>query len=357
MNCPKCGQVNETNARFCINCGFDFNNTLSTPSIFQQTPVEHPSQFKQEPNMQQNNQINQQTTTQQVNSFNQAVNLESPVGFTEQPNNNVQQSNQFEEQTATQIPNQFNQANTMQQTNEINNQTISNNQNNIVQESLKPVNNNKTSILYLIFMIFAVFLKPTSTIKEESDKLSQIKNSLTLSAIISLFFTIISLIITMINTVYVKNYNIFTGKYTTTVTWSNLKNVKYFEVIGKYFIVYLGIMLIIAGVYYLVGLILKKQSNFSKLLGIATVSIFPALVGLTIGYPIMSLISSTLGLIVGLVGIIYTFVIIYENINLEFDLKDNLRVYFNLISVSLILGLSYFLSYKLIFENILKKLF
>ena len=305
MNCPKCGQVNDATAKFCINCGLALNNTSS---IFQQTSIEQPTQI------------------------NQATNLQNPTGFTGQINNSGQQQNQF------------NQATMMQQSTELNKQAINNNHNSATQKPLKPVNKNKVPVLSLIFISFNVFLKPASTIKEESDKLSQIKPSLILSIIISLVFTVVSLIITMINAVYVKSYNIYTGKYSTDVVWDNLKNIKYFEVIGKYFLIFLGIIVIIAGAYYLVGrLMLKKETNFAKLLGIAAVSIPSALIGITIGYPIISLISSKIGLIVGLVGVIYTFVIIYETINLEFDLKGNLKIYFNLISISLILGLSYIL--------------
>ena len=178
--------------------------------------------------------------------------------------------------------------------------------------------------------ILHVFVKPFSSMKEEVSKYSVLKNSIFLSLIVSVIAVLISLVRTMIQAVVVTNYSIFGGSETTWV-WENLKNVKYFEVIGKNLLLYLGIIVGIAAVYYIASTLLKKQSDFSRLLAMSALGVVPVYVGTLVLAPILSLMYAPLGMAITLINGLYTFLVLYEAINEEIPLekkKNFIFIYF-----------------------------
>ena len=207
--------------------------------------------------------------------------------------------------------------------------------------------NSSVSIKSFFHSILNVFIKPFSVMKEEVNKYAVLKNSFLLSLIISLFAVVVSLVQTMIRAVVVTNYSIFEGSKTTWV-WENLKDVKYLEVIGKNLLFYLGIILGIAAVYYVASLLIKKQSNFSRLLGIAALSVVPVYLGTLVISPIVSLIYAPLGMAVTLISGVYTFLIFYEAINEEIQLEKEKKFYFHLICISILVIVIYFVYMKFV---------
>ena len=63
--------------------------------------------------------------------------------------------------------------------------------------------------------------------------------------------------------------------------------IDFIQIIGRNFIVYLGIILAIAIVYYMASLVAKKQIVFSRILGIAATAIVPFLLGSLILAPVI----------------------------------------------------------------------
>ena len=126
----------------------------------------------------------------------------------------------------------------------------------------------KVSFMSYFFIILAVILKPFTAFKEELNKFNGFKNSIILSLIISVGATLINLISSMLSVVRVKSFDWTSGGYKINWIWENLKNLDYLKTIGKNFLIYLGIIVAIAVVYYLGSLIIKKQTNetFKKIL-------------------------------------------------------------------------------------------
>lgn len=209
----------------------------------------------------------------------------------------------------------------------------------------------KISFLQYFFIIVSIILKPFTAFKDELKKFDVFKNSMIMSLIISGAATLINLITTMLNAIIVKSYSWSSGKYTTTWVWENLKDLNYVELIFKNFLIYLGVIFAIAAIYYLAGLVAKKQTNFARLLGISSLVVTPVLICSLLLAPILSLIWSELAMPVIIIGLIYTLILLYENMNNEIKLEGDMKYYFNLICLSILAIVIYFIYMKLVIAS------
>lgn len=289
MNCPNCGTSNNVGSKFCIRCGQNLEST----------------------------QISTEQSVQTTETSFQEVPLQS-INNTSIPSENNFQANVAQSQ---------------------------------------PVNTNttpaaKVSFMGYFFIILAAILKPFTAFKEELNKFNNFKNSAMMSLVVSGVGTLINLITTMLNSVMVKSYDWSSGGYKTTWTWDNLKEIKYLEVVGKNFLIYLGVIIAIAAVYYIASLIVKKQTNFSRLLGIAAIAVAPMLVCSLVLSPLLALIWTKLAMPITLIGTIYTVVLVYEGMNNEVLVEGNAKYYFNLVCLSILGIAAYYLYMKLFMSSI-----
>ena len=144
-----------------------------------------------------------------------------------------------------------------------------NNQNN-VNVSNAPLN-------YLMYIV-AILLKPFKCFKEEEAKLCNTKTSLIFSSIIAGAMMLITLFKAMIAVVFTKTMDYSTFKYKTSVDFSRLKDLDWLSLIGKNLLIFAGVIVAIALVYYIVSLIFKKSTNFIKMLSISATSLIPYIV-------------------------------------------------------------------------------
>lgn len=288
MICPNCGSSNNNDSKFCITCGQNLVNV--------QTIVEHPLKSTEA--------SFQDTSTQYVNK----TSIQSEGNF-----------------YVNDIPIQ------------------STNINNVATQ---------ISLIDYFFIILAVILKPFTSFKEEINKFNSFKNSIIISLIVSGISTLVNLIMSMLNAVMVKSYNFSSGGYKTTWVWENLKELDYLQVIIKNFLVYLGIIVVITVVYYIGGLIAKKQTNFSRLLGVSAISATPMLICTLVLSPLLSLVFTELAMPVKLIGVVYTILLLYEGMNREVLLSGNCKYYFNLACLSILAIIAYYLYIKMFTSSI-----
>lgn len=210
---------------------------------------------------------------------------------------------------------------------------------------------NKTKIVCLEYLklIIDFILKPATTLKENINKLDEIKNSGILAIIIAAISTIICLIGTMINTVVIK-YN-WLNETTVVWRWENLKNINYISSIFSSLISVLLLIAVIAGVYYIAGLIIKKKVKYPRLVGIVSLILTPLLLTSLLISPILSVISIRLSSLVLISGFIYTLILLHESINNEFKLEENKKYYFNLVCYLVLLIISY-ISFSMIVSTV-----
>lgn len=288
MICEKCGVTNNPEAKFCIGCGKPLN-TQNPSEISMYNLGSMPNSIKQNSEMQVS--PNMQTMQEQTTTI------------------------------------------SMENTSSINN--IGNN-----------VGIGSITIKTCFLMLISILLKPYTALKEESKKFTNFKNSFILALFITIFGVLINLIQTIWSVIRVRSYDYGTHKYITKFVFENLKEIKFIKVIGQNFLIYLGIIFVIACIFYIAGLIIKKQLNFSKLLGIATTAIVPILLSILLLSPIFGMISNYLATGITIFGGIYTFLLIYEGMNEELKLQGNQKYYFNLICLFILGFATYYLYMK-----------
>lgn len=191
-------------------------------------------------------------------------------------------------------------------------------------------NTSNTNMTFIdnFILIYNAILRPSTTFKKYSSRLESTKNSL----ILSLINVVVCMIITIITTIFTT-----ATTYRGELDFSELKEIKWPSFITGIVIGYFLVLAIIAGVNYFASLVLKKDTKFPKLLGIASVGMFPLIIFELILCPLLFKLNVYLGSIVGLVGIIYSFVIIYEAYNDEFKIDGDKKYYFNLICVAVVI--------------------
>lgn len=316
--CPKCGMINDSNAKFCVKCGIGLqSNTGRIPQVAAmgvEQNVPHATQQS----------IYNSNVTSQVNNTQQPTynsNTTSQVNNTQQPtyNSNVtSQVRNIQQPTAT----------------------------NFSTVQTKAVATKKFN--FFQYIIGAV-LKPFDNFKKHEENLSNLKTTGVLALIVVGFMTIIGLITTMINAVRVTSFWTNEVKW----VWDNLKEIKYFKVIGQNLLVYAGILLAISGIYFLACLVIKKETKFSKLLGATVTAFIPFALATSILSPLLSLIYSPLGICITLVGFIYTLLIILELMNDLIKIENkNIKLYFHLVCLSILIIGGGFIVYKLILSSL-----
>lgn len=179
-------------------------------------------------------------------------------------------------------------------------------------------------------ILVAGFLKPLQTFKEEENQISNFKNSLILASISLLVVTVLNFLVNIITT-------LMTFKF-------KFESVKGFFVGDNLMAVFvkspllnLTAILAVAGVFYVIAMILKKQNfNYSKALAAVAISITPyiLLIGL---FPILGKIYRPLTEMSLTITFVYSLIMLYEMIALIADFKQNKLIY-GFISLALILS-------------------
>lgn len=217
-----------------------------------------------------------------------------------------------------------------------------------VQNYVKPTTVSKPMVsnapLNYLMYIIAVLLKPFNCFKEEESKLANTKTSLILSIIVAGSMMVIDLVKAMISAVFVKSFDLSTLEYKTSFDISGLENLDYLQLIGKNLLIYAGVIVAIALIYYLASLVFKKQPSFIKLLSITATSLIPYVVFGMIVAPLLSKIWSDLYLIIMIISIVYSLLIFINLINAEVDFADgDMRIYYNGICMAVLLIAAYYL--------------
>lgn len=326
MNCPNCGTLNNQNSKFCIKCG----NQLSTNDAEQMIsiPINEPVSTisHSENNMYPGEQIqsNNSDMNYMKSEYNQSTQNINSTDY--QSNDNVGiQGNVYQRPVYTQTTTQ---------------QSVNSGSSNV---STAPLN-------YLMYII-AVLIKPFKSFKDEETKLNNTKQSFILALIISGAMTIINLIKTIFSTVRVVSYS-WTKGYTYSWEWDNLKNIKWLEVIGKNFLIYAGIILAIALVFYLGSLIVKKELNFVKSLSIASTAIIPVVIGAMIISPLVGKIWNPLSVVFTVVSGTYSLIILYELMNDKLKLDEDIKIYFNVVCLGILAVAGYYVYMKLLMSSV-----
>jgi len=206
----------------------------------------------------------------------------------------------------------------------------------------------KLSIASYFPLLFNVVLKPFNVFENELSKFQDLKNSLVLSVLISFLAMLVTLFKSMFYAVRVTTIWSKEVKW----VWENLKHLDYVQMIIQNFLVYFGIVMGIAIVYFLASLIVKKETNFPRLLGCASLAVVPAFTSFLILSPLLSLVYAPLGVIVTILGSVSTMILLYEMMSREVLLDGNQKYYFHLACWSILLFSLYYVLMNILMKSV-----
>ncbi len=222
---------------------------------------------------------------------------------------------------------------------------------NEVKESAKKAADSDFMKVVLSSLMFLVniLLKPIKVLKEKLEFYSKPQNGFILAGVVALATMIVRVVVSFVMALIQKQCttSIF-GKGSCLSIGEKLKAIDWMGITLKHLLIILISMFAVAGIYYVASLIAKKTANFMRLLTITAVAFVPACVAIYLLTPIFGWINVHLGVIVTIVGFVYSLVIFFSAIKDEFKFDNaDKAVYFNLICVSIILIIVYFVGVKI----------
>lgn len=219
-----------------------------------------------------------------------------------------------------------------------------------ITEEVKTKDNFGDIFVNVFKYILKVLMKPIDAIHEYKDSMSNPVFALIIGAFLSLVMVISNIIVKIFDVVIVKQYTFGKG-YETTWEFSRIGNLNFLELIFKNFFIYAFIIIVIAGVFYLSSLVIKKEINFFKSLTISATSMVPFVLCTFILMPILTLIWSHFA-VLSLFGAVYSVSLLLGIYNEELKLQGNIKVYYYSVNVSILVLILYIVAVSL-FQNTL----
>lgn len=101
------------------------------------------------------------------------------------------------------------------------------------------------------------------------------------------------------------------------------------------------------------SLVIKKESNFVKLLSATATAFIPVAIAVSLLSPLLSLINTYIGLVTIIVSFIYFIVILLELLNDQIVIENkNTRIYFHLVCLSILIIGGGFIVNKLVLGSL-----
>lgn len=224
------------------------------------------------------------------------------------------------------------------------NQQVMNPNNRMNQSQvMQPMNLNNGKAFNLFEFLIKGFIKPTKTVEENDNEIKNTKNSLLLATIATLLALVLALINSIISQVHTVDY--FSGGKTW--NWDQLNSFDWAKVIGTNLLLYAGIIFGIALVFYLAGLVIKKEVNYFKLLSITALSILPIVIGSYIIGPLLGMIHYKLEIGIFIIAMCYSIILLSALVNNEIKLEKDKKIYFNFICFAIIFVIIFFVIYQI----------
>jgi len=201
----------------------------------------------------------------------------------------------------------------------------------------------KATIMSCITFIIAVVLKPITALKSKIKEYSDFKSAGILVLFVAVAEMIIDLLREMISAIFVKKFDYFSGDTKFSVSFENLKELNYFDLIVKNVFWIIVVIVAIAGIYYIVSMIMKKNANFFRLATISAVSFVPvyavSLIGTIVAYIYAPLASFLL--FASFIYSIFTFVsAVNEEVKFE---EADYKIYFHTICMTIIFVAAFYI--------------
>lgn len=202
-----------------------------------------------------------------------------------------------------------------------------------ITENNEQTNNNDK--IDFVGIIIGMITKPATTIKNLLNKFDNINFSGIIAGIVVIVGVLSRLFNLIFSTVVYRTWSSRDGYSSYKLDFDRLENFKF---LTNFFDSLVGYALIIASItciYYMISLILKQDIKFSKLLGITSLSLIPVIIFSSVLSPVLTIIYSNFGIICSLAGLIFTGILLHEEINNLLTFDDDKKIFINTLNLTI----------------------
>lgn len=179
-------------------------------------------------------------------------------------------------------------------------------------------------------------LKPISTNEKTLKEDKTPEESITRVFKVGVVGMLVNLVMTMVRSIFVKTPTM--DGFKTVIDVTALKDLDYLSLIFKNVIVYLIFMTLVACIYFLASLVIKKEMKIETLLTISANSFIEIIATIIFLYQLVSIFSVKISFVVLLLGMILYVLVLTKNISKEIKLNDpNKEILFHVCSLGLLL--------------------
>lgn len=183
-------------------------------------------------------------------------------------------------------------------------------------------------------IITDAFRSPVVGLKKKISKFESKTFTIFFAAVAILEASLLSLFSTMFSTVISNGYSSY-GGYRRIIDWGALNDINYLWTFCANILATAIVIAVITGIIYIVALVLKKNLNIKKIVGIVSAGIIPFSAFILLGN-FVNLFAINTMIIFVFFGIVWSGVVIGLAINSEANFSGNKRAFFDILSIALI---------------------
>ena len=213
----------------------------------------------------------------------------------------------------------------------------------------------KTNLFTVVNMMVGVIIKPGTTISTNARRYKKIFDALSITFWVSILSFVLCLAGRLVVGCFSRTENAISGASKIVLDFSRLVDTNnYIPYLLITLFIGLGTILVVALVYYLSSFIFSKGIHIGTYFAISTLSVVPVIVGFTMLYPIITIISSSVAMMALIFSIIYALIILFTGINEVLKFKNNdHRIIYNAVNMAVIFSIMLFIFNTLSYLNIL----
>ena len=187
----------------------------------------------------------------------------------------------------------------------------------------------------LLGLLLNAIIAPFKGYNKEKDNMDT-KNSFIFAGIVAGCMTVINLLANMITVIKVKEYDWSSFKTVTKFKFDRLGDLNYFELIFKNLLIYAAVIAVVAGVFFLGSMIIKKQITYIKSVYITAIAVIPMAITTLFAGPVLGMLWAELGTYLPVIGMVYSCIVLCGLMNEELKLEKDIKVYFYAACLSII---------------------
>lgn len=213
----------------------------------------------------------------------------------------------------------------------------------------------KTNLFTVVNMMIGVVIKPGTTISTNARRYKKMFDAVSITFWVTILSFVMCLVGRLVVGCFSRTENAISGASKIVLDFSRLVDTNnYIPYLLITLFIGLGTILVVALIYYLSSFIFSKGIHIGTYFAISTLAVVPVIIGFTILYPIITILSSGVAMMALIFSIIYALIILFTGINEVLKFKNNdQRIVYNSVNMAVIFSIMLFIFNVLSDLNIL----